>query len=115
MSQIRLKSFRLNGYLRLLLSPLEKDNIIKLITPIAIEESGAQLSIKILPKCPLTGKEIQERCIENNFFIDYRNPCVLRMAPVALYNSFTEVLMGAQILTQVIRSATRSPSERLAG
>ncbi len=58
-----------------------------ILTPSAIEQRGCQLSLSFASN----GKAIHERLTEQGVIADWREPGVIRMAPVPLYNSFTDV------------------------
>jgi len=47
-------------------------------------------------------KQIFEELMENGIFADWREPDVIRVAPVPLYNSFTDVYRFAEILNGVL-------------
>jgi kynureninase len=59
-------------------------NVFKRITP---HQRGCQISLQF----PRNGKEVYNRLFEKGFMIDWREPDVIRFAPVPLYNSFTEI------------------------
>ena len=49
------------------------------------------------------GKEIHTELMQQGVFTDWREPNVIRLAPVPLYNSFEEVLKFADTLRLLIR------------
>ncbi|KAI9885799.1 MAG: hypothetical protein M1823_002378 [Watsoniomyces obsoletus] len=61
----------------------------EILTPSSPMERGAQLSIKVHPPAllPIIMRELSERGI----IVDHRNPDVIRVSPVPLYNSFEDV------------------------
>lgn len=89
--ELRNKSLQLTGYLEFLL----KDNKdIKIITPSDPEQRGCQLSL-------LTGKNgkaLFEKISEAGVIADWREPNVIRVAPVPLYNTFTDVYQFAELI-----------------
>jgi kynureninase len=88
MTRLVEKSKRLTGFLEFLIkenSPADKKYRIKIITPEA--ERGAQLSIYVKKEA----KEFYELLRKENFTVDYREPNVIRITPVPLYNTFEEV------------------------
>lgn len=91
MEALREKSLKLTGFLEFLL----KDNKnITIITPGDQAQRGCQLSF-------LTGKDgkkIFEKLKANNIVADWREPNVIRVAPVPLYNTFCDVFRLAEIL-----------------
>jgi kynureninase len=48
------------------------------------------------------GKDIYNGLMKYEFFTDWREPNVIRLAPVPLYNSFEEVWMFAERLKKLI-------------
>src|SRR5690606_27736791 len=90
-SNMRAKSKKLTAYLEFLLNDLiiSKENPyqISIITPTNPEERGCQLSLKI----PSRGKELYEKLKASNYIVDFRNPDIIRVSPVPLYNTFEDV------------------------
>ncbi len=65
----------------------QKNPIIEFITPRNENEHGCQVSMNMLQR----GKEIYNALMDEGFFVDWREPSVIRLAPVPLYNTFEEV------------------------
>lgn len=86
MKNLREKSIKLTNYLEFLLKQIETDRI-EIITPSNSDERGCQLSIRVKNSDKSLFKEIFERGV----IADWREPDVIRVAPVPLYNSFTDV------------------------
>ena len=79
------KSNLLTSYLEFLI--LEKlDKHIQIITPNTPNERGCQLSIKL--KKPI--KNITNILYKSGIISDWREPDVIRIAPVPLYNTFND-------------------------
>lgn len=96
---LRKKSIELTGFLEKLIESNEVlKNHIKLITPTKTQERGAQLSLYLVS----LGKEVFERIVDNGVILDWREPNVIRVAPVPFYNSFQDVYDFAKILIQAI-------------
>ncbi|MBS0417655.1 MAG: kynureninase [Proteobacteria bacterium] len=98
--RLRAKSIALTGFLEQLLQPLQSS--VQLITPRAVESRGCQLSIRILGGGS-RGKRVLDRLTELDVICDWREPDVIRVAPVPLYNRFEEVFRFAAHLTQVLQ------------
>lgn len=99
MQKLREKSLKLTGYLEFLIHRFnqEQENVrIKIITPEAPEERGCQLSLVLEGE----GKALFNFLMENGFIGDWREPDVIRVAPVPLYNSFEDVFRFYQLLGQ---------------
>jgi kynureninase len=93
MQQLRAKSEQLTGYLEYLLKQINSFNF-TIITPGKKDERGAQLSLFF----PENGKEIYDRLTRAGVVCDWREPGVIRVAPTAMYNSFSEVYRFYEIL-----------------
>jgi len=76
------KSSKLTGFLRFLLS---SNPNIEILTPESTV--GCQLSLRM----KANGKKIFDSLEPNGIIADWREPDVIRVAPVPLYNSFTDV------------------------
>ncbi len=96
---LRKKSVKLTGFLESLIKSSEVLNDeIKLITPGNPEERGAQLSLYLTN----LGRPVFERILEKGVILDWREPNVIRVAPVPLYNSFADVYEFVQILEEAV-------------
>ncbi len=93
MTALREKSERLTGYLEFLINENKSDNI-KIITPSSKNERGCQLSLRIKNN----GKELYKELMGRDVVCDWREPDVIRVAPVPLYNSFEDVWKFSEIL-----------------
>jgi len=80
------KSVQLTGYMEFLVDSLE-DNRLRIITPRDKSQRGCQLSIQMLDAT----KDVFNRISELGVVADWREPDVIRVAPVPLYNSFEDV------------------------
>jgi kynureninase len=98
MSALREKSKRLTGYLEYLIRSLETDKV-TIITPTDQTERGCQLSIRVKGD----DKSVFDRVRAEGVSADWREPGVIRVAPVPLYNTFTEVFRFSQILSECLR------------
>ena len=83
---IRAKSVKITNYLEYLLKEIEGDQI-EIITPQNPEERGCQLSIKVKN----ANKDLFDKLMAAGVISDWREPNVIRVAPVPLYNSFEDV------------------------
>ena len=93
---LRKKSIKLTAYLRFILEEfnLKNDNILNIITPKNVEESGCQLSILV----EKNGKELFDRLIQHRIIGDWREPNVIRLSPVPLYNTFEDIFRVGEAL-----------------
>ncbi len=100
MNNLVAKSKLLTGYLEFLIRDFnaQSDSLkIKIITPKNPEERGCQLSLVMSER----GKEIHEYISERGVIADWREPDVIRIAPVPLYNSFEDVFRFYELLKEV--------------
>jgi kynureninase len=95
------KSSMLSGFLFFLLDEFNKDHqrqAIELITPRSATDRGCQLSMLV----PGNGKAVHESLLKQGVMVDWREPNVIRVAPVPLYNTFEEVWQFASILKKIV-------------
>lgn len=97
MEALRTKSELLTGYLAFLLTQIETDRI-SVITPSDPAERGCQLSIRVRN----ADKSLFAEITEKGVIADWREPDVIRVAPVPLYNSFTDVFGFYEILSECL-------------
>jgi kynureninase len=94
---LRSKSILLTNFLEFLINEINKEKeIIQIITPPNQEDRGCQLSLVI----PEKGKKIFEYISSKGVIADWREPDVIRIAPVPLYNTFNDVYNFAQIINE---------------
>lgn len=95
--QLQQKQLLMQDYLWLLLTDLQKFKpAFQILTP--EHERGAQLSLYF----PERGREIYDNLMQQGFIIDWREPNVIRLAPVPLYNTFTEIWQFATALKKLL-------------
>jgi len=100
MSNLRKKSFLLTGYLEFLLKSIENYNEhFTIITPSDKNERGCQLSL-LMKK---NGRKVFNKITRAGVIADWREPDVIRVAPVPLYNTFKEVFSFSRIFQNVLR------------
>jgi len=87
------KSKKLTGYFEFLLSEIN-DERIAVITPSNENQRGCQLSIRVKN----ADKNLFKKISDQGVIADWREPDVIRVAPVPLYNSFANVYRFAEIL-----------------
>lgn len=67
---------------------------VEIITP---QERGCQLSLKVQLQ-DVAGKEVHGRLVDAGAETDWREPNVIRVAPVPLYNQFEEIYRFVEVL-----------------
>jgi kynureninase len=74
------------------------ERLIEVITPKADNEKGCQVSMLMLQR----GKEVFDALLQQGVIADWREPNVIRVAPVPLYNTFTDVFTFGQIVKTIL-------------
>ena len=97
MSPLRQKSEKLTSYLESLIKS-ELAEEIEIITPSSPQSRGCQLSLRLLQ--PIN--DITNLLHERGVISDWREPDVIRVAPVPLYNSFEDCYKFVQILKGIL-------------
>ncbi|MGH7105046.1 MAG: kynureninase [Acetobacteraceae bacterium] len=100
MDRLREKSIALTGFLERLLA--ERTPELRPITPSAIAARGAQLSLR-LKGGVASGRAVFKWLMEHGVVCDWREPDIIRVAPVPLYNSFEDAFLFVERLEQALR------------
>jgi kynureninase len=99
LGKLRKKSLSLTGFLEYhiqLINQKHGEELFKIITPSAPEWRGCQLSII----CKRNGKATFDYLSKNGVIGDWREPDVIRLSPVPLYNSFKDVYRASKLLDE---------------
>ena len=102
MKNLYKKGTELSNYLLFLLNEINSqstEKVIEILTPETESEKGCQVSMLMLKNGSSIFKELGKRGV----FADWREPNVIRVAPVPLYNSFEEVWKFAEIIRQLLQ------------
>ena len=94
MSSLVTKSKKLTSYLLFLLNQISTDRI-NIITP---EQRGCQISISVKNG----NKDLFDEITKKGVIADWREPDVIRVAPVPLYNSFLDVYNFYKVLEEIL-------------
>ena len=103
------KSRNLTGYLFFLLDEINKEyneKTIEVITPREAGAHGCQVSMLM----GLEGKKIFDVLTSEGVIADWREPNVIRVAPVPLYNSFEDVYRFCGILRSTLKDCNGGKS-----
>jgi kynureninase len=103
MSALRQKSERLTGYLAYLIQDRALPGV-TIITPDDPAQRGAQLSLQIKRH----GRALHQQLTEAHIICDWREPDVIRVAPVPLYNTFLDVFTFVNALDTARREISVS-------
>lgn len=103
MDALKAKSVHLTGYLEFLLDHISasyKDKCqFEIITPRDPEQRGCQLSILLHGQ----GKDLFNFISDEGIVADWREPNVIRVAPVPMYNSFEDVYYLAKAIEDYLK------------
>jgi kynureninase len=91
------KSKKLTGFFEFLIHQIASDTI-KIITPAHPNERGCQLSLQVKN----ADKNLHRKLTENNIITDWREPDVIRCAPVPMYTSFEDVYHMVKTLESLL-------------
>jgi len=100
---LRAKSKLLTGYLEFLINEInikKGKELFKIITPKELHKRGGQLSVV----CAGDAKSIFNYLTQNGVIGDWREPNVIRLSPVPLYNSFADVFNAGQLLAASVEN-----------
>lgn len=98
MPALRQKAVKLTGYLEYLVDDIQ-DERIEIVTPRDPAQRGSQLSIQVKS----ADKRLFDQISAKGVIADWREPDVIRVAPVALYNSFEDVFQFVEILSNELK------------
>lgn len=99
MDRLRSKSELLTGYLEFLLDQ-ERSDKFSIITPRNPSHRGAQLSLRL----SRGDRAVCETLASQGVICDWREPDILRVTPVPLYNSFSDVFMFVEKFRAAIQA-----------
>jgi kynureninase len=88
------KQEKMMAWLSALINDLGSEHF-ECLTP---DARGCQVSLLFREK----GREVYDLLFEKGFMVDWREPNVIRLAPVPLYNTFTEVWYFYSALKAII-------------
>lgn len=100
---LRKKSLLLTAYLEFIIQWVNDqvgEEFLKIISPKNASERGCQLSII----CKRSGKTLFDALVAQNIIGDWREPNVIRLSPVPLYNTFEEIYFLGQILLDNLKT-----------
>ncbi len=101
MERLHEKRKQLVAYLHFVLNDInskQAEKILEIITPSNENERGCQVSILMLND----GKKIFNELTKQGVIADWREPNVIRIAPVPLYNSFEDIFRFGEIINSIL-------------
>ncbi|MGZ8538338.1 MAG: kynureninase [Flavisolibacter sp.] len=103
MDELIKKSKLLTGYLFYIIEEINRETKefeIDIITPANENEHGCQVSMLVQKQ----GKQLFESLLKNNIVADWREPNVIRVAPVPLYNRFEDVWHFGNTISKLFKT-----------
>lgn len=97
MATLRAKSAQLTRFTEFLIKENLRDQVC-ILTPSDPAQRGCQVSMRVVG-----GKSVHQKLIGAGVICDWREPDVIRIAPVPLYNSFEDVFNFYQILKGILK------------
>ena len=96
MDKLIAKRNQITSYLEFILHEIDKEvaSTFEIITPSNPEERACQLSVFLHGE----GRSLFDYLMKNGVITDWREPNVIRLAPVPLYTSFEDMYLFGQIL-----------------
>lgn len=102
MEKLHKKRKQLAAYLHYILADInssKSEKVIEVITPGNEEERGCQVSMLMLKN----GRQIFDELTKQGVIADWREPNVIRVAPVPLYNSFEDIYRFGEIISSILK------------
>lgn len=102
LEDLRARGRRLSNYLRSVLKEVSEltNRPIEIITPEIEKESGCQVSVLF----PGLGKDLFDQLLDKGVIADWREPHVIRMAPVPMYSSFEDIYRFGETLLDTLKN-----------
>jgi kynureninase len=103
LDSLRQKSVRLTGYLEFLIRKInqeQSEEVYRVITPVDPAARGCQLSVV----CKRNARGIFNYLAQNSVIGDWREPDVIRLSPVPLYNTFEDVYKTAKLMADALKA-----------
>lgn len=100
--QLHLKRKALNNYLWEVLTTIDNNTkgLVRYLTPTDPNQRGCQVSILMLKN----GRNMYDALMERGLIVDWREPDVIRLAPVPLYNSFVDIAKFGNAFYEIAQS-----------
>ena len=101
MDNLHAKRKLMTAYLQFIIDSINKDQkekIIEVITPTNENERGCQISLLMLKR----GREVFNELAKSGVVADWREPDVIRIAPVPLYNTYEDLWKFGNIVNKLI-------------
>ena len=107
MPALRERSLRLTAYLQDLVQTVAERTgaHLEILTPTDPSARGCQLSVVAHGY----GRSLFDHLMDHGVVVDWREPAVIRMAPVPLYNSFEDLVRFSLVLETGLRQLASRP------
>lgn len=114
MDKLISKGQLMSDFILFILADIEKQldrDVLQIITPQKKEEKGCQVSLLM----KRSGKEVFDFLSCNGIFADWREPDVIRIAPVPLYNTFEEIWQFGNKLLAALKAMPQDETVKKVG
>lgn len=101
MENLRKKGLQLSAYMRFIIETIANDTAhpLRILTPMEDERRGCQVSMVV----PEIGKKVFDELTKEGVIADWREPDVIRLAPVPMYNNFEDIYQFGRLLSRIIK------------
>jgi kynureninase len=98
MDELRAHSKELTAYLEFIFDELKSKGVpVEQLTSRIANERGCQLSIRLEGRT----KDFVEVLAKEGVVVDWREPDIIRMAPVPMYNSFQDIYAFGKVMERI--------------
>jgi kynureninase len=94
------KQKELLSYLDFCMLSLSEKEKFTIITPTQQQQRGCQVSIVVHQNA----KAVFEQLLPNGIFADWREPNIIRIAPVPMYNNYSEIFNFALVFNEILKT-----------
>jgi kynureninase len=102
LTRLREKSVQLTAFMQRSIES-RLGTAVEIITPPAPAQRGSQLSVRLALPAE-AARRCHERLTAAGVIGDWREPDILRFAPIALYNSFGDVAAAVEALAAAVKA-----------
>ena len=106
MENLHTKRKLMSNYLKFIIEEInsrQTEKVIEVITPKNENERGCQTSMLMLKR----GKEVFNELLKSGVVADWREPDVIRIAPVPLYNTYEDLWRFGNIIYSILKQPQR--------
>jgi len=101
--RLHAKRISMSAYMHYILNDIQRqsgEQGMEIITPAEEGARGCQVSLLMKKK----GREVFDELTKNGVIADWREPNVIRVAPVPLYNTYSDIFQFGKLLHSILKS-----------